>query len=421
MDRSEASLNLALSECRLESQGSILPAVKSVLALVALVAITIAAFVLDVALMHAMTSLLHMNDFGKFYYSARAFLDGTGMYAPNPATDLRFVEAPELQFLNLNPPHFHLLVLPFAALQPERAVTLWLGISLFALTVSLLVISRELNVSWTPVRLLAVTAGTLAFAGTQSFFATGNLSLLLMLAMTMCWASARRGRWTAAAVWLGACLSVKPFLLIFAPYLAATRRFRALGILSATAAASVAVGLVVFGAGEYRAWYAALTQSGDWAWGVMNASLLGVFRRAFDTQPIGTPLLVAPSLVNGWIVAAALVGIVTLVVTIGHRGPNAFDAALLLLVVGAQVISPLGWIYYLWLPAGPVAAVMASSAVKCRATLHIALVLIAPIGFAYPMPFLLAFRNHAWATLTIASIYFWATLALWLLLIDDGR
>src|SRR5262245_52955961 len=105
-----------------------------------------AAFVLDVTLMNAMTNLLNMNDFGKFYYSAQAFLAGTNMYAPNPATNPRFVEAPDVQFLNMNPPHFHLLVLPLAMLPAQRAVTIWLGASLTALVVSLLLIGRELDV-----------------------------------------------------------------------------------------------------------------------------------------------------------------------------------------------------------------------------------------------------------------------------------
>ena len=305
--------------------GSSVRAVKSVLGIVALAAICAAAFVLDVALLQAMTKQLHMNDFGKFYYSAQAFLGGGKMYAPSPATNVGFVEAPELQLLNMNPPHFHLLVLPLAVLEPDLAVTIWVGVSLMALVVSLLVISRELEIIWTPARVLAATAGTLVFAGTQSFFVTGNLSLLLLLALTICWASARNGRWTMAALWLGACLSIKPFLLIFAPYLLGARRFRALLIALATAAASIAAGWLIFGGEAYRSWYRALAQSGDWAWLVMNASTFGLFRRIFDTQPIGTPLLVAPPLVNGWIVAAALVGVVTLAVTIRDRAPDAID------------------------------------------------------------------------------------------------
>lgn len=382
----------------------------------ALVTICAVAFVLDVALMHAMTSLLHMNDFGKFYYSAQAFLDGGDLYAPNAATNLRFVEAPELQFLNMNPPHFHLLLLPLARLPPDVAVTIWLGVSLTALLLSILVIGREVNAAWTSTGLLAVAAGTLAFAGTQSFFATGNLSLLLLLALTICWGAARDGRWTTAAVWLGACLSVKPFLLIFAPYLLLTRRFRALVVTLATAALCFAAGSLIFGVDAYRSWYGALAQSGDWAWGVMNASLLGVFRRAFDTQPIGTPLVVAPVLVKGWVVAAGLIGIVTLVACLRSAD---VDRPFALLLVAAQLISPLGWIYYVWLPAGPIAALALKP--RTRATLSTCLAVVAAVGFVYPMPFLLAFRTHAWATLTIASVYFWATLALWGWLLADSR
>src|SRR5262249_24352303 len=150
-----------------------------------------AAFVLDTALLRAMTDRLHMNDFGKFYYSARAFMDGADMYAPNPATALRFAEAPDLQFLNMNPPHFHLLVLPVARLAPDVAVLVWIGLSVLALVLSLLLLTRELDIRWTPLRLLAAAAGALAFAGTQSFFVTGQLSLLLALAITIAWLRAR--------------------------------------------------------------------------------------------------------------------------------------------------------------------------------------------------------------------------------------
>lgn len=396
-----------------------------VCAVVALVSICAGAFVLDVVLMRAMTDGLHMNDFGKFYYSARWFLDGRDMYAPSPATDLRFVEAPELQFLNMNPPHFHLLVLPLARLQPEHAVTIWIGVSLLALVAAVLLIAREARVAWTPVRVLAAAAAVLVFAGTQSFFATGQLSLLLLLAVTIAWVAARHGRWTLAAAVLGVSLGIKPFLLVFVPYLLLVRRFRALAVALATAAASVALGLLVFGVDAYRSWYRALGQSGDWAWTVMNASIFGFLRRAFDAQPIVTPVVVAPALVRFlWIVAAAVVGLITVAVVIRDRTASAVDRAFGLLLVAAQLISPLGWIYYLWLPAGPVAALALRPRPE-RPPLRgarRALAFGAAVGFAWPMPFLMAFQPHAWATLCVASMYFWATLALWLwLLIDRQR
>jgi glycosyl transferase family 87 len=393
----------------------------------ALLVLAAAALVLDAALLRAMTDQLHMNDFGKFYYSARAFLDGADMYGPNPATDLRFPEAPELQFLNMNPPHFHLLVVPLARLAPSQAVLLWMAVSLLALVLSMLLVSRELMIQWTPLRLLATVTGALAFAGTQSFFVTGQLSLLLTLALTMAWLRARHDRWLEAAAWIGICASVKPFLLVFAPFLLGTRRVRASVVMLAAAAACIAVGLAIFGASAYDSWLRAVGQSGDWAWTVMNASVFGFFRRAFDAQPIAAPVFTAPRLVSVWPIVAAFVGLSTLAIAIRDRTNAAIDRAFALLLVAAQLISPLGWIYYMWLPIGPMAAMIfrrmperGALEPSIRAWTSRMLAAIACVGFAWPMPFLTAFQPHRWATASIASIYFWATLATWLWLVDDA-
>jgi alpha-1,2-mannosyltransferase len=385
----------------------------------ALLALCALALAFDTLLMSAMIEKLQMNDFGKFYYSARAFLEGRDMYAPSPATNLRFEEAPDLQMLNMNPPHFHALVLPFAVLQPARAVALWMGVSLFALMLSLLLIVRELRVDWTPTRLLATVLGVLAFAGTQTFFVTGQLSMLLLLAITICWLKARRGRWSTAGAWLGACISVKPFLLIFVAYLLGARRFRALAVALVTVALCFAAGLLVFGVGAYQSWYRALGQSGDWAWTAMNASTFGFFRRAFDVQPIVTPLVEKPQLVKFWMPAAGLIGLVTLAAAFADRTASATDRAFALLLVAATLMSPLGWIYYVTLAAGPVAALALRPRRERQGPLSRALVAGCIVGFAWPLPLVGAFQPHRWATLVIASMYFWATLSLWIWLVID--
>src|SRR4026208_187161 len=125
------------------------PAANSALVVV-LIALSTVALVFDMLLARVMIERLHMNDFGKFYYSTRAFLDRQDMYAPSPATDLQFEEAPGLQYLNMNPPHFHLLVLPFAVMPPNTAVVSWMAANVFALIVALLLIAREINMRWTP-------------------------------------------------------------------------------------------------------------------------------------------------------------------------------------------------------------------------------------------------------------------------------
>ena len=311
------------------------------------------------------------------------------MYAPSPATNIGIGSAADLQFLNMNPPHFHLVVLPFALMPPDLAAILWMVVSLVALMMSVVLIGRELGVRWTPITILGVAFGVLAFSGTQAFFLTGQVSMLLMLAMTVCWIAARRGRWTAAGVWLGICLSVKPFVAIFLPYLIATRRYRAAVISLATAAGAYTIGLVVFGLPNSQSWSRALAQSADWTWAEMNASILGFFRRAFDVQPIAPPVVLAPGLVKFWIVAAGLVGVATLIVTANDRSARAVDRAFALLLVAAVLISPLGWIYYMPVAAGPIAAIVFAEERRGPWTWwSVLLGVIAIAGFFWPHPLL---------------------------------
>lgn len=384
---------------------------------VTLVLLCAAAFMWDWFLTQVMIGL-HMNDFGKFYYSARAFLEGQDMYAPSPATDMQEMGQ---QLLNMNPPHFHVLVLPLATLDPSQALALWMGASIFALVLSLLMIGREVGYRATRQRVLLIVLASLAFSGSQAFFLTGQLSLLLLLPITICWIEARRGHWGRAGAWLGACLSVKPFLLIFLPYLIGRGRVRALVVAVGTAATCLGVGLLVFGVEGYRSWLGALTQSGDWAWTGMNASTLGMFQRVFSATPLFVPLKFAPRLVPFWIVAAGVIGIGTFMVVLDDKTRSSTDRAFAVLLVASQLVSPLGWVYYLWLPAGPIAA-LASSPVRSgfwRSPASSILGAVTLVGLLTPLTVVYYFRLQGWATLTVGSAYFWATLALWILILLD--
>jgi hypothetical protein len=386
-----------------------------------LIALCVAAFLWNGVLLGVMTESLHMNDFGKFYYSARAFLDGADMYAATPATDARLPNAPGLQYLNMNPPHFHLLLLPIARLPPDIALTLWMGAGLFALMLSLAAIAREVQIEWrTPKRAALLLLVVLAFSGTQTFFATGQLSFLLLFAMTCCWIDARRHRWERSGVWLGACLSLKPFLLIFVPYLVATRRVRAASIAVATAVAGFVLGVLVFGAAPYQAWYRALAQSGDWASAPMNASSLSFFTRAFSTSPFYLPVVVKPELIKFWLVIASTMGIITLALVMVDRTGSAIDRAFALLLVAAQLVSPLGWVYYLWLPAGPIAALVARSHGSSGSPSKTILT-AGVVGLCWPVVLIQLFQPARWATITVGSVYFWATLLVWIWLLVDWR
>lgn len=399
------------------------------LPLAALAAVSGVLLIWNGLLVYQMATTLHMNDFGKFYYSARAFLDGQDMYEPTPPTLIPVGDGRYFTFLNLNPPHFHLPLIPLALLPPELALAVWGAASLVALAASLLLIGGTVGLRPTPVRVLAVLAAALGFSGTGAVSITGQLSFLLLLPLTLAWTEARRGRWARAGMWLGLALSVKSFLLIFLPYLVLQRRHRAAGVTLGTAGACFALGLVVFGIDAHLSWLRALGSS-DWAWAAMNGSILGFLTRALDRSSYYAPIAVVPGLVKpAWLVLSTVVGLLTLLAAWRRPHESAVDRDFALLLLGALLISPLGWVYYLWLPVGPLAGLVVKWRREARAresgrvTTGVwwrrGLLAAAIPGLVWPLLFTTVFGPQPWATATVGSIYFWTTLALWLALMAD--
>ena len=382
-------------------------------------------------LAHQMATKLHMNDFGKLYYSARAFLQARDMYGLTPATSMPVGEGQYHTFLNLNPPHFHIPLLPLALLPPELALALWGIASVVALVVSLRLIVGEVGLTLTPRRLLLGMIGVLGFAGTGAVAATGQVSFLLLLPITLAWIEARRGRWARAGAYLGLAASVKLFLLIFVPYLVLRRRFRAVAAAAGTAGLCFAVGLLLFGVDAHRSWLRALS-SPDWAWAAMNGSILGLLTRTLSESPYYSPLLSAPGLITPiWLAAAGLAGMLTMVAAASRPTDPNVDRDFALLSLASQLISPLGWVYCLWLPVGPLAALIATwrreresegiRSVPFLARWRDRFLLLATPGLVWPLFGTTLFQPHRWATVVVGSVYFWATFALWLSLLVDWR
>lgn len=382
-------------------------------------------------LVYVMVFGLQMNDFGKFYYSAVAYLRGGEMYGPSPAT-LFQLDGPNLRhFWNLNPPHFHIPLLGLAWLRPELAIVVWGFVSLACLALSWIVITNETGIDLrSPWRWRLAVVGALLFAGTGATFLTGQLSFPLLLIVTMCWIHARHGRWDRAGIFLGIAVSLKPFLLIIVPYLVLKRRFRA--ILSCTLAviACFGAGLLVFGFDVHLSWLRAISASSDWTWASMNASVLGFLSRALDMGPHFTPMVNAPHLVKPfWLIAAGIIFVLTMATTVIRPHTFSLDRDFALLLVAALLISPLGWVYYLWLPLGPVIGLVAASSrynskdwivnnsgkLRWRNGLLLGgmLLLFVPLYFADPA------EPNRWETVLLGSSYFWGTLALWCVMFLD--
>jgi hypothetical protein len=372
------------------------------------------------ALASLMATELHMNDFGKFYYSTMSFVEGGDMYGPSPATRIQFTAMESREFLNMNPPHFHLLTLPLAAVGPLTALWLWTIASVAALVASLRVVARELRIVWTPARIGVAVIGTLVCSATVSTVVTGQLTFLLLLPVTLAWASARGGRWNRSAVYLGVCASVKPFLGIFIVYFLLRRRSASVLMMAASGLATGAVGLVVFGWDAYMQWLGALSAV-DWTGAPMNGALAALSARAFSETPFYTPIVHAPAVVGPLnALLAASVAAASLWLFWRDDSHDRVDRAFAGLLLTALLISPLGWVYYLWLLLGPAAALYQSSRAR-RSRLRDRLVLLAIPGLIVPYGVTILWSSAPWIGLTLGSIYVWTLVFLWLATVADGR
>ena len=378
---------------------------------------------------HTMVTRLQGGDFRILYLSARAQLEGRDMY--DLASEIRTHLGRPLQstLVNLNPPHFQLLVLPLALLSPGAALALWAGVSLLCLGVSIRVVALQLGLEPSAWGCWRVAVWLLAFAGTGAVVGTAELAFLLMLPLTLGWSAARRGGWTRAGVYLGLAMGVKLFLLIFVPYLLLRRRFGAALVSGATAAAWFLGGLLIVGSGTYWSWLSQLA-SVSWAWRGPNASVLGLLTRSFAENPYYTPLAVAPEVILPlWLPSVAIIGFCSLAVVTVDRTTAAVDRAFALLLAAALLVSPLGWIYYLWLAAGPGAALALrwrrkqaldqSDPRAGAARWRLRLLMLAVPGLVWPYFATFLFQPHAWATPLLASAYFWSIAALWCALVLD--
>jgi hypothetical protein len=370
-----------------------------------------------------MIELTPKNDFGRTFLSGVAFVHGRDMYAANDSIPWELDNGTVIELWNLNPPHFHLLLLPLAWLPVGLALVVWMLANAACGLAALRLVVREAGLTFTPAQRQLALLGLLGFIGTGSALVTGHLSFLLFWVVALAWRAAGHGRWTAAGVWLGLGLSLKPFLLILVPYLAWRRQWRSLGAVALTVLACLAAGYLVFGPENHRSWRNVLAVADTWAWLPMNASLMGLLSRTFADNPMFTPLTVAPpDLVRTvWLCLGIPMGLLSYAAAFRDGSRRGVDRAFALLLVGALLLSPLGWTYYCWLPLGP-AVLLAKDWWRReggRAWSRRLLRAAAP-GLVFPLIFVGIGQPPALGTVLFSSAFFWGLLLVWLALLIDG-
>jgi glycosyl transferase family 87 len=349
-------------------------------------------------------TLRHLQDYGMFDHGARQLRAGESIYSAAPHQPVYDVA----RALNLNPPHFHLVLLPLTLLSPEQAFAAWMVISAIALIWSLALIRRTFRLGvWGTATLVA---GCVLSPAMHTTLLTGQIGLVLLVPATLAFLHSRAGRETTAAIWLGVLASIKPFFLLFALDFAVRKRWRPLTAMVATGAAIVAAGLILLGPDSYVQWMTQLVQV-NWAEHFVNASLLGAIERTFAATLWGQhPIVDAPGSVRPlWLIASCVVGLSTMLALRVTRSP---DWRFVMTTSAMLLISPLGWVYYLWFLLPALTGILIDTSKLPKHALL--LVWLGLLAILTPTPLPWHALRSTLGTATVGSIYTWGLLCLFL-------
>jgi len=342
-----------------------------------------------------------VTDFHQFRHSSRAWLEDAPMYEPVPQGD-RVV-------FNLNPPHFHLVVLPFVGLPLYLGFAVWMAAGIAALVWVL----WQLLPQWfatlrEPLWPLALLAWLFVTPITGSVLVTGAPVWVMLPILYAAWQAHRQGRLARAGAFIGVLASMKLFLLLLLPWFLLRGEWRAVRAALLGVAISSGIGVAVFGVEAYAGWIEAMRASEGWAWGQLNASVAALTTRAFTETPYWLPLSTDVPARALWVILA-----VSLLFLTGERiGALSVDSGWALLLTTALLVNPLGWIYYLWwlLPLLLVTGMgQGFSPASARR--------VAMCGAAFltiPPWAVFAAQPSRVATLTLGTAYVWGLVCLWI-------
>jgi alpha-1,2-mannosyltransferase len=310
------------------------------------------------------------TDFFKFHLSARylqqdksiywlppdhlsadspCYQDSTGQHPNQKNTGGQPAEVALCLHPNLNPPIFAALAAPLTWVNYTVSWWIWSLASIGCGIGSLMLIFRS-SVLPALSPSAASLIGVIFFAYYPTFanVSYGQVSLFLLLLLTLGWLAWRNGKLRTAGCWFGIAASLKPFIGLFLIVFLLNRNWRAL-------VAFISVGILAFLLGGMAAGfhsyleYATILKQITWQAANWNASFTGFFYRIFGGSE-STPWINAPTVARGLTTLSNLT-ILAVLARIAFK-PVSFDHAtnadiLVALTIPAMLLlSPLGWMYY---------------------------------------------------------------------------
>jgi hypothetical protein len=274
------------------------------------------------------------TDFSIFYRSALAWRMGGTMY---PA-----------DHVNLNPPAIVVAYAPLTYVSSETAQIIFTLLGIACVLISSRWISKATpRVPWIVLAsiVLAVDAGWINLWLEQE-------GLILMFVVTAAWIADREHRDLSAGTWAGLAIYTKPFLVVLIVYWAWRRRWRRIGATFAAGFLLVLLGAALAGPGSYVFWWHSLGLAPA-PYAPLNASLLGLWSRTFFGSEFAPALIrqPLPVLIVSW--GLSFVALLWTMVRRIAADRDDVDRAWALVLIGSLLASPLGWIYYVPIVAGP--------------------------------------------------------------------
>jgi Glycosyltransferase family 87 len=239
-------------------------------------------------------------------------------------------------------PAFAVAAAPLALVPMNAAKALWFGVSAVLMLVLLGLSARALPEPRRPIVVLLV----LTFLAMAKFYAhelvLGQVNLLFAVVVVLAVVEMRRGREWAAGLLIALAIVVKPYAVLFVPWLALRPRHTAFAAMTVGLVAALLLPAAMYGwTGNLRLlnqwWHTVSSSTAPNLTNQDNVSLAAMFTKWLGPQPGASTLA---------LVLGLLLLVLTAVVVAGRRGvrdPDPLEASLLLMLI--PLLSPQGWDY----------------------------------------------------------------------------
>lgn len=337
-----------------------------------------------------------MPDFEVYWKAAARAVAAEPLYRPDDG---------HFQFKYL--PAFAVLAIPFGFLPLQTAKLLW-----FATSVALLVLLIRLNAGLPaerrkPVRWLVVIMVVVFGKFYAHELVLGQVNILFAVIATCVLLSMKARREHVAGGLVALAVIIKPYAILFLPWLVARRQMASIAAATAGLVATLLLPILLYGLEGnvtlHREWWRTVTETTAPNLHVYdNVSLAGMFFRWVGPGETSARLAYGTG-----IVLLAVAGLVFLMRR-GVRFPEALEGGLLLILM--PLLSPQGW-DYVFLIATPAIVVLANDENRLPQPLRaVAIAAAATIGLAV---FDLLGRTlyYAFMRLSFISLCFFAVIA----------